>query len=191
MEILGKTSPGLRRSEARLMIIGLAPAAHGGNRTGRVFTGDRSGDFLFRCLYKTGFANQYESRDLHDGLKLDGVYITAAVKCAPPENKPSLEEMVRCSKYLAQEIDLFPNLCGFLCLGHFAFNAVQRVLREKYGFDREWPKFGHGIQFHLGERLPTLYLSYHPSPRNTQTGLLTERMMLRLLHRIKIRMHLN
>jgi uracil-DNA glycosylase family 4 len=180
----GRPVPGFGDPKARLMIIGLAPAAHGGNRTGRVFTGDRSGDFLFKCLYKTGFANQPESSNREDGLKLQDVYITAAVKCAPPDNKPSREEMLACSRYLTREIDLFSTLQGFLCLGQFAYKSVQHVLREKYGFDEDWPRFSHGTEFRLGNGLPLLYLSYHPSPRNTQTGLLTEKMMLRLLGRI-------
>src|SRR5213596_905026 len=124
----GKPVPGFGDPNASLLIVGLAPAAHGGNRTGRVFTGDSSGDFLYNALYKTGLANQPTSQNLEDGLELKGAYMTAAVKCAPPDNKPSTEETTNCSAYLASEIDSLRDLKTILCLGQFAFNAVIRII---------------------------------------------------------------
>jgi uracil-DNA glycosylase family 4 len=183
-EYWGRPVPGFGDPNAELLIVGLAPAAHGGNRTGRVFTGDRSGDFLFKCLYKTGFANQPNSTDRRDGLQLKGAYITASVKCAPPENKPLLQETISCSSFLIREIEFFPRLAAYLCLGQFAYDSLLRILNRKYRFESP-PKFGHGVEFRLGQDLPIVYVSYHPSPRNTQTGTLTEQMMLTLLRRIK------
>ncbi len=184
----GRPVPGFGDPEARLLIVGLAPAAHGGNRTGRVFTGDRSGDFLFKCLYKAGFASQPDSKSIEDGLTLDGVYMTAAVKCAPPDNKPTLEETISCSSYLTTEIELLPNMRAFLCLGQLAFKSVVKVLSEKYEFDKTLLEFGHGNEIDLGGGIPIVFTSYHPSPRNTQTGKLSEQMMMRLLRKIRLRL---
>ena len=184
----GRPVPGFGDPEARLLIVGLAPAAHGGNRTGRVFTGDRSGDFLFRCLHKAGFANQPYSKSIEDGLTLRGAYMTAAVKCAPPDNKPTQEETISCSSYLATEIELLPNMRALLCLGQFAFKSVVRVLSEKYEFDKTLPEFAHGNEIDLGGVTPIIFTSYHPSPRNTQTGKLSEQMMMRLLRKIRFRL---
>ncbi len=166
-----------------MLIVGLAPAAHGGNRTGRVFTGDRSGDFLYNALYKTGFANQALSRSIDDGLKLKNVYVTAAVKCAPPENKPTPEETSNCSAYLAAEIDSLRQLDAILCLGQFAFNAVMRTIRNKYNPKPPYAGFRHGRVIRLGKGIPLIICSYHPSPRNTQTGKLTENMFLSVLRK--------
>jgi len=163
------------------LILGLAPAAHGGNRTGRVFTGDRSGDFLYQALYKVGLANQPTSQNSDDGLKLNGAYVTAAVKCAPPDNKPSVDETSNCSGYLASEIDSLKDLKAILCLGQFAFNAVMRTIRNKYNLSQSSAKFGHGKVLRLGDGIPLIMCSYHPSPRNTQTGKLTEKMFLSVL----------
>ena len=182
----GRPVPGFGDPNASLMIVGLAPAAHGGNRTGRVFTGDRSGDFLYNALYKTGFTNQPLSKNRDDGLTLNGVYVTAAVKCAPPDNKPTAEETTNCLGYLAAEIDCLARLEEILCLGKFAFDNVMRTLRSKYNLERIATRFGHGRVIRLGEHIPLIICSYHPSPRNTQTGKLTEKMFLAVLRRTKM-----
>ncbi len=183
----GQPVPGFGDPNASLLIVGLAPAAHGGNRTGRVFTGDRSGDFLYKALHKTGFANQPTSRSVDDGLELKGAYVTAAVKCAPPDNKPSIEETSSCSGYLATEIDSLKDLRAILCLGQFAFNAVMKTIRAKYNLPRSSASFGHGRVLKLGKGIPNIICSFHPSPRNTQTGKLTERMFLSVLRKISTR----
>lgn len=177
----GKPIPGFGDPKASLLIIGLAPAAHGGNRTGRVFTGDRSGDFLYKALYKIGVSNQPTSRSTDDGLTLKGAYVTAVVKCAPPDNKPTTEETSNCSGYLASEIDSLKDLKSILCLGQFAFHAALKMIRDKYNLPRASGIFGHGRVLKLGEGIPTIICSFHPSPRNTQTGKLTEKMFLSVL----------
>ena len=179
----GRPVPGFGDPDASLLIVGLAPAAHGGNRTGRVFTGDRSGDFLYKALYKMGLANQPTSQNSEDGLKLNGAYVTAAVKCAPPDNKPSVDETSNCSEYLASEIESLRDLKAILCLGQFAFNAVIRTIRNKYNLPQSSAKFGHGKMLGLGNGIPPIICSYHPSPRNTQTGKLTEKMFLSVLRK--------
>ena len=143
-EYWGRPVPGFGDSDASLLIVGLAPAAHGGNRTGRVFTGDRSGDFLVRMLYKAGFASQPLSENRSDGLKMKGVYMTAAVKCAPPDNRPTGQETSNCATYLAREIEALSNLKAVLCLGQFAFNAVIRTLWERSDLRSSHPRFKHG-----------------------------------------------
>ena len=181
----GRPVPGFGDPNAWLLIIGLAPAAHGGNRTGRVFTGDRSGDFLFQCLYKTGFANKPLSINRDDGLRLSGAYITAAVKCAPPENKPLPNEIMQCSRHLTREIRIFSGIRAILCLGQFALEALAKVVVP---LDQAKPrsiKFAHGAQVNLGRKSPKIFCSYHPSPRNTQTGKLTEGLMVSLLWKIR------
>jgi len=180
--------PGFGDPKAWLLIVGLAPAAHGGNRTGRVFTGDRSGDFLFQCLYKTGFANQPVSINRDDGLRLSGAYITAAVKCAPPENRPLPEEMMQCSRHLTNEIRVLSGVSAILCLGQFAFEAVTKVTVLVNHAETRSIKFAHGAEVNLGGLNPRIFCSYHPSPRNTQTGRLTERMMVSLLRKIRRKM---
>lgn len=179
----GRPVPGFGDPNAALLIVGLAPAAHGGNRTGRVFTGDKSGDFLYKALYKTALANQPTSESTDDGLRLSGAYVTAAVKCAPPDNKPATEETSNCSEYLASEIDSLKDLKVILCLGQFAFNAVMRMIRNKYDVPRSPGTFGHGKVLKLAEGIPVVVCSYHPSPRNTQTGKLTERMLISVLRK--------
>jgi uracil-DNA glycosylase len=181
----GRPVPGFGDPDASLLIVGLAPAAHGGNRTGRVFTGDRSGDFLYKCLYQTGFASKALSTSMNDGLKLDGAYVTAAVKCAPPDNKPSPDETLNCSTYLAAEIDSLTRLTTILCLGQFAFNAVMRTIQHKYDIPHKSAPFVHGRVLKLGKGIPLIVCSYHPSPRNTQTGKLTERMFLSVLRKLR------
>src|SRR5690242_4703549 len=180
-EYWGKPIPGFGDPNASLLIVGLAPAAHGGNRTGRVFTGDRSGDFLYRALYKTGLASQPTSESLDDGLVLKGAYVTAAVKCAPPDNKPTVDETHNCSEYFTSEIDSLRDLKTILCLGQFAFKAVMRAIRKKHSLPGSSETFGHGRVLKLGEGTPVIVCSYHPSPRNTQTGKLTEKMFLSVL----------
>jgi uracil-DNA glycosylase family 4 len=181
----GRPVPGFGDPNASLLIVGLAPAAHGGNRTGRVFTGDRSGDFLYKALYKAGLANQPTSKSTDDGLTLMGAYVTAAVKCAPPDNKPAPDETSNCAAYLASEIDSLKDLRTILCLGQFAFNAVMRMIRNKYNPPRSSGTFGHGKVLRLGKGIPLIICSYHPSPRNTQTGKLTEKMLLAVLRRAR------
>jgi len=162
---------------ARLLILGLAPAAHGANRTGRVFTGDRSGDWLFAALHRAGFANQPTSTHAEDGLELRDVFVTAAVKCAPPANKPTVEERDNCYPFLVREMAALPNLRAILCLGKFGWDQGVKVLRDGgYPVPSPVPKFAHGAEFAIGPDL-TLLGSYHPSQQNTFTGRLTEPMM--------------
>ncbi|MBW3603212.1 MAG: uracil-DNA glycosylase [Actinobacteria bacterium] len=168
-EYWGRPIPGFGDPDARLLIVGLAPAAHGGNRTGRVFTGDRSGDWLFRALWRAGYANQPTSVAADDGLVLTDAYIAAAVRCAPPANKPLPEERDRCLPYLRRELDLLHRLKVIVVLGQFGYDAVARLvgLRPK-------PRFGHGVEVPIDGR--TIVCSYHPSQQNTFTGTLTEPM---------------
>ncbi len=171
----GKPVPSLGDRTARLYIVGLAPAAHGGNRTGRVFTGDRSGDWVFGALYASGFANQSTSTHIDDGLKLRGAYITAAVHCAPPDNKPSREEFDACQPYLLREIQLLKQVKVVVGLGQLAFSAYLKARREVgLWVPTPRPKFGHGKRYDLDD--VTLIGSYHPSQQNTFTGRLTQPM---------------
>lgn len=182
----GKPIPSFGDPRARLLVIGLAPAAHGANRTGRIFTGDRSGDFLYRVLYQTGFASQPESRAPGDGLRLRDVWITAAVRCAPPANKPRPEEFRRCRRFLARELELLGNLRVVVALGRLAFQAYLDLLRQQgaiaslSGFP-----FAHDRAHRLGPGLPLLISSYHPSQQNTLTGRLTEAMLRRVFQRAR------
>jgi uracil-DNA glycosylase len=154
----------------------LAPAAHGGNRTGRVFTGDRSGDFLYAALYRAGFANQPTSVSADDGLQLRDVYISAAVRCAPPDNKPLPEEFDACRPYLAADLLLLSRVRVIFALGKIAFDSALRVLADAgVVVPSPRPVFGHAQAYSLGQY--HLVSSYHPSQRNTQTGLLTPAMM--------------
>lgn len=173
----GKPVPGFGDAKARLLVIGLAPAAHGGNRTGRVFTGDRSGDFLFRALYETGFASQPESVSRDDGMKLTGAYISAAVRCAPPDNKPEPDEFHNCREYLEREIDLLKNLRVVVALGKIAFDTYLAILRDRGVIrTRSAFRFGHDVE-HRIDSSPVLISSYHPSQQNTSTGKLTAAML--------------
>jgi uracil-DNA glycosylase family 4 len=168
-EYWGRPVPGFGDPEARIVVVGLAPAAHGGNRTGRIFTGDRSGDWLYRSMYRAGLANQPTSVARGDGLELTGAYIAAAVRCAPPANKPLPQERASCLPYLARELELLPWRV-VVALGAFAMQAVASLIELK-----PRPRFRHGAEVHLdGGR--TLLCSFHPSQRNTFTGLLTEGM---------------
>jgi uracil-DNA glycosylase len=169
-EYWGRPVPGFGDPDARVYVLGLAPAAHGGNRTGRVFTGDRSGDWLFASLYRTGFANQPESRRADDGLELRGVWIAAAVRCAPPANKPLPQERDNCLPYAAEELRLIQPVV-IVCLGKFAWDAACQLLGI-----RPRPRFGH-LAEHRTEGGPVLLGSFHPSQQNTFTGKLTEPML--------------
>ena len=168
--------PGFGDPKAAMVILGLAPAAHGGNRTGRIFTGDRSGDFLFSSLHRCGLANQAESRHPDDGLKLNGAYITAAVRCAPPANKPAPDERDRCHPYLLRELELLRNVRVIVALGSFAWAAALRAHVSLGGEPvRPAPRFGHAVSVQLARF--TLIGCYHPSQQNTFTGKLTPSMM--------------
>jgi uracil-DNA glycosylase family 4 len=169
-EYWGRPVPGFGDPEARLLVIGLAPAAHGGNRTGRVFTGDRSGDWLYGALHRAGFANQATSVSKDDGLILHGAYVAAAVRCAPPNNKPTPAERDTCAQYFQREIDLLSGVQVFVCLGSFAYVALARQI----GLKRR-PAFGHGVEAPLADGRIIL-TSYHPSQQNTFTGKLTQPM---------------
>lgn len=182
----GKPVPPFGDPQARLLILGLAPAAHGGNRTGRMFTGDRSGDFLYAALYRAGFASQPTSVKRGDGLELRDAYITAAVRCAPPGNKPTPQEMARCRPFLERELALLPNVQAVLALGKIAFDTYLRLLKERGRITSVAPySFGHGVEYHFAGGLPSLFASYHPSQQNTFTGKLTPDMLNRLLRRIR------
>lgn len=172
----GRPVPSFGDPSARLLIIGLAPAAHGGNRTGRIFTGDRSGDWLFRALYKTGFANQPTSIHRRDGLTLKDCYITAIIHCAPPGNKPTRDEILNCRSYLIEELKMLRQVRVVVALGRIAFDNYLETC-QVLGGSRHLPRpmFGHGKVYTLSHG-PTLIASYHPSQQNTQTGRLTRRM---------------
>ena len=175
-----KPVPGFGDPQARLLIFGLAPGAHGANRTGRVFTGDASGDFLYAALYRAGLANQPTSTHREDGLRLFGVYITAAVRCAPPKNKPTREEIQACRVWTERELALLPNLRVYLALGRIAHDA----LLAHFGLKKRDRPFAHGAEYPLpGGKV--LLSSYHVSRQNTQTGRLTPAMFDRVLERAK------
>ncbi len=189
----GRPVPGFGDPQAELVIIGLAPAAHGANRTGRMFTGDRSGDFLYRLLHRAGFANQPTSTHRGDGLKLHNAYITATIRCAPPGNKPVPAEVVNCRGYLESELELLRPR-AVLALGRIAFDAYLKLLHERGAIARPSAyTFLHGASFPLhadpakpsGSWLPRLFASYHPSQQNTFTGKLTPRMLDALFRRIR------
>ena len=174
-EYWGRPVPGFGDPRARLLVVGLAPAAHGGNRTGRVFTGDRSGDFLFSALHRAGFANQSVSVSRGDGLRLTGVYVAALARCAPPANKPTRGEIASCREYLAREWALLPELRAVLALGRVALDGFVALLREDGRVpERSRFAFGHGVSHDLGGGI-ALFASYHPSQQNTFTGRLTPR----------------
>ncbi len=175
----GKPVPSFGDPNARVAIIGLAPGAHGANRTGRVFTGDSSGDYLYRALHAAGFANQPGSVSLDDGLVLNGAYIAASVRCAPPDNKPATEEVVRCRPYLLRELQLLRNLKVVVALGKLAFDNYLAILKDQGIIRTRAPfAFGHNVVHAVGDGQPVLISSYHPSRQNTSTGKLTDRMLL-------------
>jgi uracil-DNA glycosylase len=176
-EYWARPVPGWGDPAARLMVLGLAPAAHGANRTGRMFTGDRSGDFLYAAMHRAGFASQPTSLHRADGLELHDAWVTSAVKCAPPDNKPLPPERDACACFIRRELALLPGVRAIVCLGGFAYEAAVRLLREAgYTLPHPLPKFGHGVRVPV-EGGPTLVLSYHPSQQNTFTGRLTPQML--------------
>jgi uracil-DNA glycosylase family 4 len=172
-----KPLPGFGDPRARVYVLGLAPAAHGGNRTGRIFTGDRSGDWLFASLYRNGFANQPSSVRRDDGLRLEGAFIAAAVRCAPPANKPLPQERENCLPYAVAELRLMPAVRVIVCLGAYAWDSALRICTAlDEPASRPRPRFGHGAEHALPSGR-TLLGSYHPSQQNTFTGKLTESML--------------
>jgi len=181
----GKPVPGFGDPNARLLILGLAPAAHGANRTGRMFTGDRSGDFLYQALHRAGFVNQPASVSREDGLRLDNAYITATLRCAPPANKPLPSELAHCRPYLEQELDILRPR-AVLALGGIAMRTYLALLKNRGELrNRSAFEFRHGASHDLGAGLPRLFVSYHPSQQNTFTGKLTETMLARVLRDIQ------
>jgi uracil-DNA glycosylase family 4 len=185
-EYWGRPVPGFGDPQARLFLIGLAPGAHGANRTGRMFTGDRSGDFLYNALYDAGFASQPTSVSIRDGLTLSDAYISAAVRCAPPGNKPVLDEIRNCRPYLESELELLRKVTVVVALGRLAFDVYlgilrdQRKIRRRSGF-----VFTHGGEHRTGAGQPLLISSYHPSQQNTFTGKLTPAMLLAVFQRAR------
>jgi uracil-DNA glycosylase family 4 len=183
-EYWGKPVPGFGDPVARVLVLGLAPGAHGSNRTGRMFTGDASGEFLFPALYRAGFANQPVALQREDGLTLRDLYISAVCRCAPPDNKPLPEEAANCLPFLEKEMEALNNLRGFVALGKIAFDQLTRILRMR-GIATPGLIFTHGGLYHLGEGLPWLLASYHPSRQNTQTGRLTSAMFDHVWQNVK------
>jgi len=172
----GRPVPGFGDHRARVVLIGLAPGAHGSNRTGRMFTGDASGEFLYAALHRAGWANQPTARHAYDGLQLREVFITAICRCAPPDNKPTPQEQANCLPYLARELALLKHARVVVAMGRIGLDGYLRLLREQ-GHPVPRVEFRHGAVYRLGNPLPTLICSYHPSRQNTQTGRLTAAML--------------
>ena len=183
-EYWGKPVPGFGDPHAQLIVVGLAPAAHGGNRTGRVFTGDSSTKFLVKHLYEAGFSNQPTSETRSDGLVYRNCYVTAAVRCVPPDNKPTRLEIATCQPYFEQELLMLKECQVILALGKIAFDSVVDYSRKFYGSKGGFT-FEHGRKFQLAENFPCVFASYHPSPRNTNTGKLTSKMFAKVLKNIR------
>jgi len=185
-EYWGRPVPAFGDSQARVLILGLAPGAHGSNRTGRMFTGDGSGQMLYRVLHKTGFASQAESKSRDDGMTLAGVYITAAARCAPPGNKPTPAELRNCRPFFEQELDLLSQVRVVVALGKIAFDTYLGILKSRGVIASRAPfVFGHDRQFDIGPHQPRLISSYHPSQQNTSTGKLTEKMLVDVFRRAR------
>ncbi len=181
-----KPVPGFGDPRARLLLIGLAPGAHGANRTGRMFTGDSSGDFLYKALFASGFASQPTSTSRDDGLRLIDAYISAAVRCAPPDNKPTVDEIRACRPYLERELELLEDVQVVVALGRLAFDVYLGILRERNKIARRSGfVFAHNGEHHTGEGQPLLISSYHPSQQNTSTGKLTETMFRAVFERAR------
>ena len=180
----GKPITGYGDENAKLLMVGLAPAAHGGNRTGRVFTGDRSADFLFKCLFEAGFCNQPISINKSDGLVLKNLYLTTALKCVPPGDKPTSLELKTCFKFFNQEINLLKNTSTILALGKIAYDACINYYKQQYDIRNKDYIFSHGSQNKLPDN-KILIGSYHPSPRNVNTGRINKIKMVRLLRKVK------
>ncbi len=180
----GRPVPGLGDPHARVLLVGLAPAAHGANRTGRMFTGDGSGDFLTPALHRAGFANQPASTQVGDGLKLKDLYIVAVAHCAPPSNKPAPQEIANCRPYLVEHLRLLKDLRVIVALGKIAFDGVLRALPEAgVPIPAPRPAFAHGAEYPVGPYL--LVATYHPSRQNTQTGRLTKTMLDRIFRQVR------
>ena len=185
-EYWGQPVPGFGDPKARLLVIGLAPGAHGAHRTGRIFTGDSSGDFLYRAMYETGFASQAESRSRRDGLELRDAYITAAARCAPPDNKPLPKELAACRPFLERELELLKQVRVVVALGGVALRTYLNILRDRGAIKSlaAFP-FGHDRVYHPAPGLPVLIASYHPSQQNTSTGRLTAAMLREVFERAR------
>ena len=179
----GKPVTGFGDVNARLMIIGLAPAAHGGTRTGRAFTGDKSGDFLFKSLYSVKISNQDFSKNINDGLKLNSTYITNILKCVPPGDKPKNNELIRCSNYFIQELDYLKKLTVIVALGKVAFDNCLKIYKKRFKINKKF-EFKHGKEYLLPDN-KTLIASYHPSPRNVNTKVVTASMINQLFKKAK------
>lgn len=179
----GKPVPGFGDRQGTILVVGLAPGAHGANRTGRMFTGDGSGDFLYAALYRAGFANQPISRCVGDKLTLSNIYISAVCRCAPPQNKPLPEEITNCLPYLRREMELL-NFKGIVALGRIAFDNTLRLLRQD-GFALSKLEFAHGAVYQAENSAPWIIASYHPSRQNTQTGRLTREMFDQVWHKAR------
>ena len=178
----GKPITGFGDINGQILFVGLAPAAHGGTRTGRVFTGDKSSDFLYKCLYNANISNQNTSDHINDGLKLNNAFITAALKCVPPEDKPNKDEIIKCSNFFQKEINLLNNLKVVVALGKVAFDTCVNFYKINYGFS-EKIKFGHNLKYKLPNNI-MLVGCYHPSPRNVNTGRINEKKMTDLFKNI-------
>lgn len=177
-EYWSRPVPGFGDPQARLLIIGLAPGAHGANRTGRMFTGDRSGEFLYRALWEAGFANQPESVSRNDSLRLTNAYIASPVRCVPPDNKPTLDEIQACRPYLVRELALLTRVRAVVALGGIALNAYLSVLQASGDIRSRAPfRFGHGLRYLPCEGGPIVLACYHPSQQNTSTKRLTREML--------------
>jgi uracil-DNA glycosylase family 4 len=183
-EYWGKGVPGFGDKTARVLVLGLAPGAHGSNRTGRMFTGDSSGDFLYPALYRAGFSNREYTKSREDDLKLNDLFITAVCRCAPPANKPAPQEIRNCRGFLKQEMTLLTRMEGIVALGQIAFHEALILLGER-GVDNSGTVFGHGAFFEPEGNSPWLLASYHPSRQNTQTGRLTVEMFDRIWKRCR------
>ena len=189
-EYWAKPVPGFGDPRARLLLIGLAPGAHGANRTGRMFTGDSSGDFLYKVLFATGFASQPTSVSRDDGLKFIDAYISAAVRCAPPDNKPTVEEIRNCRPYLERELELLKDVQVVVALGRLAFDVYLGILRDQGKIARRSGfVFAHDAEHRTGEGQPLLISSYHPSQQNTSTGKLTEAMFRAVFQTARRHLH--
>ena len=182
-EYWGKPVTGFGDLNAKIMIIGLAPAAHGGTRTGRAFTGDKSGDFLFKSLYSAKISNQDFSKKINDGLKLNSTYITNILKCVPPGDKPKNNELIRCSNYFIQELDYLKNLTVIVALGKVAFDNCLKIYKKRFKINKKF-EFKHGKKYLLPDN-KTLIASYHPSPRNVNTKVVTANMINLLFKKAK------
>jgi uracil-DNA glycosylase len=179
----GKPVPGFGDEKAKILIIGLAPGAHGSNRTGRMFTGDSSGIFLYRALFKNGFANQATATNRDDGLQLKDIYISAICRCVPPDNQPTQPEILNCQSYLLEEIELLTSLQGIIALGGLAYKRLQVIYESIFSKKISAP-FAHGNFIPSEKSSPWLLMSYHPSQQNTQTGRLTEKMFDSIWHKV-------